>query len=530
MIMGIVALVSARIDLLLVVLFLLAMQANFFSPAKYGILPEIMTEAQISRANGLLELSTFIAIVIGTSFGTFLFERWKDQPLLMGTTLLGIAVIGSLASLHIALVPAAGSKDRFHWNPFYEVVAGTRSLLRRRSLLLSVLGNSWFWFVGALFQMALILSGREVLHVPESYVGFLVTALAVGIGLGSVLAGTMSGDHIELGLVPAGSLIMAVCSIALGLTHTYAYALVWLAGVGFGGGLFAVPLNAFMQERAEPEEKGRIIATNNFVNMVGVILASGVLWLLHDVVHWNTSTIMLALGVTMLVGTPYVVSVVPDRSLRFVLWCLLKIFFRVRIYGAERVPREGGALLVSNHVSYADGFLLGLLTPRMIRFLMWRPFFELPVAHTLFRAVHAIPIGIDSPKETIRSLRVARAALERGHLVGIFPEGGVTRDGEIAPFERGYLHISQKSEKPIIPIHIEGLWGHPLSFKNGGLFRSWQHLWRPVVTIRVGNPLPSSMSPVALREVIRDLTLAQAQAAIHRDHLTGDEVGGVQEI
>jgi acyl-[acyl-carrier-protein]-phospholipid O-acyltransferase/long-chain-fatty-acid--[acyl-carrier-protein] ligase len=305
---------------------------------------------------------------------------------------------------------------------------------------------------------------------------------------------------------------------------------VWLAGVGFGGGLFAVPLNAFMQERAEPEEKGRIIATNNFVNMVGVILASGVLWLLHDVGHWNTATIILALGITVLAGTPYVVSVVPDRSLRFVLWCLVKIFFRVRIYGAERVPREGGALLVSNHVSYADGFLLGLLTPRLIRFLMWRPFFELPVAHTLFRTVHAIPIGIDSPKETIRSLRVARAALEQGHLVGIFPEGGVTRDGEIGPFERGYLRISEKSGKPIIPIRIEGLWGHPLSFKDGGLFRSWQHLWRPVVTIRVGNALPSSTPPLALREAIRELTLSQAQAAIHRDHLTGDEVGGVQEI
>jgi acyl-[acyl-carrier-protein]-phospholipid O-acyltransferase/long-chain-fatty-acid--[acyl-carrier-protein] ligase len=232
----------------------------------------------------------------------------------------------------------------------------------------------------------------------------------------------------------------------------------------------------------------------------------------------------------MLAGTPYVVSLVPDRSLRFVLWCLLKIFFRVRIYGAERVPREGGALLVSNHVSYADGFLLGLLTPRMIRFLLWRPFFELPIAHALFRAVHAIPIGIDSPKETIRSLRVARAALEQGHLVGIFPEGGVTRDGEIGPFERGYLHISEKSGKPIIPIRIDGLWGHPLSYKNGGLFRSWQHLWRPVVTIRVGNLLPSSTSPIALRDVILELTLAQAQAAIHRDHLTGDEVGGVQEI
>jgi acyl-[acyl-carrier-protein]-phospholipid O-acyltransferase/long-chain-fatty-acid--[acyl-carrier-protein] ligase len=512
MIMGIVALTSARIDLLLVVLFLLAMQANFFSPAKYGILPEMMGEAQISRANGLLELSTFIAIVIGTSFGAMLFERWKDQPLLMGATLLGIAVVGSLASLHIAYVPPAGSTEPFHWNPFTEVIAGSRSLLKRKPLLLAILGISWFWFVGALFQLSLILFGKEILHVSEAHVGFLVTALAVGIGLGSVLAGTMSGDHIELGLVPAGSLLMALFSVALGVTHNYDWALCWLAGIGFGGGLFAVPLNAYLQEHAGSEEKGRIIATNNFINMVGVILASGVLWFLHDLLHWNPAIITLALGIAMFVGTPFMIQQVPDRSARFVLWCLLKVLFRVRIDGAERIPREGGALLVSNHISYADGFLIGLATPRMIRFLLWRPFFEMRQVTWIFRTLHAIPIGTDSPKETIRSLRLARAALEEGHLVGIFPEGGVTRDGEIAPFERGYLRIGG----PIIPIHMDGLWGHPLSCKNGGLFRSWKHVFRPLVTIRIGESLVDSTAPAELRQTIVDLGRSDSAALAWR--------------
>jgi acyl-[acyl-carrier-protein]-phospholipid O-acyltransferase/long-chain-fatty-acid--[acyl-carrier-protein] ligase len=512
MIMGIVALTSARIDLLLVVLFLLAMQANFFSPAKYGILPEMMGEAQISRANGLLELSTFIAIVIGTSFGAMLFERWKDQPLLMGATLLGIAVVGSLASLHIAYVPPAGSTEPFHWNPFTEVIAGSRSLLKRKPLLLAILGISWFWFVGALFQLSLILFGKEILHVSEAHVGFLVTALAVGIGLGSVLAGTMSGDHIELGLVPAGSLLMALFSVALGVTHDYDWALCWLAGIGFGGGLFAVPLNAYLQEHAGSEEKGRIIATNNFINMVGVILASGVLWFLHDLLHWNPAIITLALGIAMFVGTPFMIQQVPDRSARFVLWCLLKVLFRVRIDGAERIPREGGALLVSNHISYADGFLIGLATPRMIRFLLWRPFFEMRQVTWIFRTLHAIPIGTDSPKETIRSLRLARAALEEGHLVGIFPEGGVTRDGEIAPFERGYLRIGG----PIIPIHMDGLWGHPLSCKNGGLFRSWKHVFRPLVTIRIGESLVDSTAPAELRQTIVDLGRSDSAALAWR--------------
>jgi len=194
------------------------------------------------------------------------------------------------------------------------------------------------------------------------------------------------------------------------------------------------------------------------------------------------------------------------------LWCLLKVLFRVRIDGAERIPREGGALLVSNHISYADGFLIGLATPRMIRFLLWRPFFEMRQVTWIFRTLHAIPIGTDSPKETIRSLRLARAALEEGHLVGIFPEGGVTRDGEIAPFERGYLRIGG----PIIPIHMDGLWGHPLSCKNGGLFRSWKHVFRPLVTIRIGESLVDSTAPAELRQTIVDLGRSDSAALAWR--------------
>ena len=194
-------------------------------------------------------------------------------------------------------------------------------------------GISWFWFVGSLFQLALILAGRETLHVSEAQVGLLVTALAAGIGIGSIAAGAISGDHIELGLVPVGSVLMGAFSIALGLTTNYFFALAWLAGIGIAGGLFVVPLNAFLQERAEPREKGRLMATNNFANMLGVILASGVLWLVHDVLHRNAGAIMLGLGVVILAGTFYVVRVLPDATIRFALRVFAGLFFRIRITG-----------------------------------------------------------------------------------------------------------------------------------------------------------------------------------------------------
>jgi len=514
MLIGMIALVSARIDLLLAVLFLLALQANFFSPAKYAILPEMMGEDQLSRANGLLELTTFVAIVVGTSFGTFLFARWSDQPLLMGGTLLAIAVIASLLSLHIRKVPAAGSREPFRWNPFREVIAGARDLRAQPPLAMSVLGISWFWFVGGLFQLALILAGKEVLHVSETQVGFLVTALAAGIGVGSVTAGAISGDHIELGLVPLGSLLMGLFSIPLGLTHNYTFALILLAGVGFSAGLFAVPLNAYLQEHADPKLKGRILTTNNFANMLGVILASGVLWLLHDEFGWNAGIILSAVGSVMLLGTIYIVRLLPDITVRFILWCAMVTFFRVRVQGRENIPRTGGGLLVSNHISYADSVLVGQCTPRIPRFLMWRPIFNTPGLKFFFEVLHAIPINAESPKNTIRALREARAVIESGELVAIFPEGFITRSGETEPFQRGFERIIDGLGTPIIPMYVTGLWGHPLSTKGGGIFSSWEKLWRPIVDIKVGEPVYGPISPADLREIVLHLATSQTGSLV----------------
>jgi acyl-[acyl-carrier-protein]-phospholipid O-acyltransferase/long-chain-fatty-acid--[acyl-carrier-protein] ligase len=506
MLLAIAALMAGRIEYLLVVLFLLATQANFFSPAKYGILPEVMTEGQLSRANGLLELTTFVAIVIGTSFGTFLFQHWQHTPLRMGLVMLAIALAGSLASLGIFKVPAAGSRELFHWNPFYEIVEGARVLRARKPLALAVYGISWFWFVGALFQLALLLLGAEVLHVSETQVGLLVAALAAGIGLGSVAAGALSGDYIELGLVPVGAALMGIFSVALGLTHNYAYAMFCLVAIGAGGGFFAVPLNAYLQEQAAPTEKGRILATNNFANMVGVILASGFLWALHDKLHWNSGIIILALGIMMIAGSALLALRMPETMIRFILWGAIMTMFRARFEGRENIPRIGPALLVSNHISYADALLVGAaIRRRTIHFLMWEPIFDVPVANYFFRVLQAIPIDESSPKGIVRALRAAREQLERGALVGIFPEGSITHSGEVERFERGFEKILHGTGAPIIPIRIDGLYGHPLSCKGGAPFRSWKKLWRPVVTVRIGTPIHRLVTGEELRQTVLSL-------------------------
>ena len=519
MCLGMVALAAHSIPLLLVVLFFLAAQANFFSPAKYGILPEMLEEGQISRANGLLELSTFAAIVLGTSVGSFLFAHWKNQPYTLGAVLLGLAMVGSLTSLFIRKVPACGSTEAFSWNPFKEVLAGTKRLRADRSMGLTVTGISYFWFVGALFQMTIILLGTETLHLSDMHNGLLVTALAVGIGLGSMAAGWISGDRIELGLVPVGAALLGACAIMVGSSHSVIAIGAWLAAVGFSGGLFIVPLNAYLQERAGTNEKGRLLATNNFMNMIGVIAASGALALMHDVLHFHPATILIVLGAVTLVSTIYIAWLMPAALVRFFTWTSINIFFKVRIVGAENLPKTGGALLVSNHVTYADAALIGCATDREIRFLMWQALYEKPWLRPFCKLFNTIPLPTGAPKESLRALVSARQEIENGSLVAIFPEGELTRTGHVKPFERGVELLLRGAEPkpPVIPIYLEGLWGHALSKKCGRL-----KLRRPV-TISIGEPIyrevtaESLLSPGAWSSVARLPSKAKIAPRFRRD-------------
>jgi acyl-[acyl-carrier-protein]-phospholipid O-acyltransferase/long-chain-fatty-acid--[acyl-carrier-protein] ligase len=331
-------------------------------------------------------------------------------------------------------------------------------------------------------------------------------ALSAGIGIGSVVAGAISGDGIELGLVPAGSLMMSLCCMALGATTDFHATLAWLAGIGFAGGLFVVPLNAWLQEKAGAKEKGRILATNSFVNTLGIIVASATLWLLHDHAGWTPSSIFLALGAVMLAGTLAVCIIMPAVSVRFALFCVAKCLFRVRIEGADRVPMSGGALIVSNHVSWADAFLLGMTTPRIVRFLMWAPFYRWPGAHSVFALFHTIPVQAGSARTVASALAQARTELARGKLVGIFPEGHLTKTGEIAPFQRGFGRIVEGTGAPVFPMRIDGIFGHPLSAKGGNVCQSWEKLWRPEIRVRVGEPIYGAVSPEELRQVVTEMS------------------------
>lgn len=283
MTLALAALIAGRIEALFVTLFLMAVQSTFFSPAKYGILPEILPAPLLLNANGILEMSRYVAVILGTVAGGALLAHFSDRPILMGAVLIAVACVGAITSLRINPVPRSGSRKRFQVNPWVEVVAGIRRLTKDSHLGLAVAGITYFEFLGSFVLLDVLLIGKEQMALDDLRTSLLGAFAGIGVGIGALSAGRLSRNRVELGLVPIGaagvSAMLLVASYAIG---AYLQMVAAVVLIGFFGGLFFVPLNALLQHRAGVDEKGHLIATNNFLNMLGVLVSCLVLWLLRD--------------------------------------------------------------------------------------------------------------------------------------------------------------------------------------------------------------------------------------------------------
>ncbi len=512
MALGIVVFFSNSIPWMFVVLFLMAVHYTVFSPAKYSIVPELVSERDLSRANALLEMTTLVAIVLGTSIGPFLFTTWKTSEWKIGVVLTTVAVIGCLTSFRITRVPAAAAHEPFRLNPVAEIVEGTKHLLRDRPLWLTVMAISYFWFLALLFQMDLMLFGTETLKASDRLVGLLLTCLSLGIGAGSMLAGRLSGDKVEIGLVPLGSIFMGVFSLGLYAARgSYVASVVMLSMLGIAAGVFFVPLNAYLQQRSESGEKGRIIATNNIYNTLGMLLATAVFYVCQNALHISPPHIILAFGFVSLGITVYIVSKVDDFFIRFMLWLITHSLFRIRIVGGGNVPFRGPALLVSNHMSQVDGLLVGSCIQRFVRFMVFKPYFQVKGLGGFLRKNKAIPVG--GGRDAIAAIRAARKELAAGHVVCIFAEGAITRTGNSLPFKRGMEKIVQGLDVPIIPVHLDRVWGSIFSFERGRFYSKWPKRIPYPVTVSFGAPMPANSAAHEIRLAMQELG---AEATAHR--------------
>ncbi len=496
-----------QLPLLLSCVFLMGMHSAFFGPSKYGLLPELLPEHRLSWGNGLLELGTFMAIILGTVAAAFLSTHFRAQPAWSGVFLMLLAGLGLATSLGISRVPAAAPLKKFQPNFPAEVWRQVGATRRDRPLFLSLLGNTYFNFIGALLLLNLFFYGSFVLGLDEIGIGKLNVALALGIGLGSVAAGYLSGGKIEYGLVPLGATGLAVMSASLAVSGlTVNGALVCLALLGVAGGFFIVPVAALLQHRPDPDKKGEVLATANLLSFVGVFLASGAHYLLAQVWDFSPRQIFLTSGVLTLVAAIYVVVLLPDALLRFALWCVTHSFYRIRVLGRENIPDKGGALFVCNHVSWADALLLIASTDRSVRFLMFKDLYENRWLHPFYKILGVIPISAEQrPRELIQSLQAASDAIRAGEVVCIFAEGEITRIGQLLPFRRGMGRIMKNVEAPIIPVALDGLLGGPGSFKGGRfVWRLPARLPYPV-TVSFGKPLPPTATPFEVRQEVQEL-------------------------
>ncbi len=503
---GFFAFLSGRFEFMLGTLFLMSFHSTFFGPAKYGILPEMLRSEDLSRANGLIEMSTFLAIIFGTSAGTFLFAYWKHRLDRIGLVLLAIAVTGTVASFGISKVASPPPGKAFMVNPWGEITSGMRRLLKERFLLLTVGAITYFWFLGSLLQMDILILGKGVMGLSDLWVGILITFLAIGIGVGSVTAGFLSGDKIELGLVPLGSIGMGVFSILLAYSAaSYMRAAMALMMLGFSGGLFIIPLNALLQQRSGSDELGRIIATNNFINTAGILLASGVLWIFNDVLKIGADGIILMFGLLTIVATFFLVAALPDFFSRLILWMLTHTLYKIKAVGQENVPARGPAILVCNHMSFIDGLLIGACVQRFIRFMVYDFFCELRLIGWFLRLMKALPVADGNRREILGSLERARKELLAGHIVCIFAEGEISRTGNLLPFKKGFERIAEGLDVPVIPVHLDRVWGSVFSFKGGRFFWKFPRQFPYPVTVSFGRPMKPGASSLEVRQAVMEL-------------------------
>jgi acyl-[acyl-carrier-protein]-phospholipid O-acyltransferase/long-chain-fatty-acid--[acyl-carrier-protein] ligase len=507
MLVATAGLAKHSLPMCLAALALVASQAALFGPSKYGLLPELLPEKSLSWGNGVIELGTFLAIILGTVAGAAMAEGFHGREVYAGYALLGLAAVGWLSSLGIDKVPAAAPHKAFRANVLKDLFAQVRLMRKDRALFLAVLGNAYFWFLGSLLFSTIVVYGPDVLHVGQTKTGYLNATLAVGIGIGSMAAGWLSDNKIEYGLIPLGSIGMTCTGLVLGVfPHGLTGSAVLLGMLGFWAGFFAVPVNALIQHRPAASEKGGIIAAANLLSFAGIAISSGVYFVFTSYVHLDPRGVIVAASLITAASTVYVLMLLPEWFARLILFFVTRTLYRIQVVGRDHFPEKTGALLVCNHMSFVDAALLVAATDRPIRFIMYQGIYDHPVVKPFAAIMKAIPISSEQhPRDMIRSLHVATQALREGEIVCIFAEGQITRTGQLLPFRRGLERIMKDVEAPIIPVNLDGVWGSIFSFERGRFLWKLPRRMAHKITVSFGKPMPPASTAIEVRAAVQDL-------------------------
>jgi 1-acyl-sn-glycerol-3-phosphate acyltransferase len=526
---------TANVPKLLACVFLMGLHSTLFGPVKFAYLPQHLNERELTGGNGMVEMGTFVAILLGQVAGGLLVAVPGVGPGYVAAACLGVAVLGWLVARAVPASPATDPGLVINWNPFTETWRNLRLAHESVVVFRSLLGISWMWFFGAVFLSLFPAFARDVLHGNEQVASLLLVVFSVGIGTGALLCETLSKRHVEIGLVPLGAIGMTVFAVDLyfacnavpplaeGTRQSIATFVAepahWRVMADLGllalfAGIYSVPMYALIQLRSQPTHRARIIAANNILNalfmivsaaLVGGLLAAG----------FTIPQVFLITGLLNALVAGYIFLLVPEYLLRFVAFLLTRFIYRFRVEGEQHIPVQGAAVLVCNHVSFIDAVVLMAASPRPIRFIMDHRIFATPVLGWLFKLGKAIPIAPqrEDPKAYEQAFAEARRVLDEGDLLALFPEGGITRDGTLGEFKGGLMKILQTHPVPVVPMALRNLWGSFFSRVEGGsaMKRPFRRGFFNPVTLAAGPAVPAAqVSPAALREQVAGLLGAPA--------------------
>lgn len=513
--------------LLYVCTFLMGLHSTLFGPVKYAYLPQHLANHELVGGNGLVEMGTFVAILVGTIVGGEMAGAGAGSLPWIGGVCVGLALLGRLVSTWVPQTPAAQPDLRINWNPFTETWRNLRIARTDRAVFQSLLGISWLWFLGATFLASFFNFARDVLGASPDVVTLLLAMFSVGIGVGSLLCERLSGGKVEIGLVPFGSIGMTVFAVDLYFASRGGAAGATLQTVGqfvsqpahwriladlfllaMFGGFYSVPLYALIQSRSAPSHRARIIAANNILNALFMVV-SALMAMMLTKAGFTIDQLYLVTGILNALVAIYLYTLLPEFLIRFVMWLLLHTVYRIEVSGADQIPDEGPCVLVCNHVSFADAVVIGASIRRPVRFVMDQRIFRIPVLSWFFRIVGAIPIA--PAHEDAAGLERAYAqiakALDDGEVVCIFPEGKLTASGDLQVFRQGVQRIIERSPVPVVPMALRGLWGSFFSRHGGSaMTRPFKRGILNRLELVIGEPVaPAQATPESLRDKVLKL-------------------------
>ncbi|HKE42148.1 MAG TPA: MFS transporter [Casimicrobiaceae bacterium] len=524
MIIGAVGFYRRDLVMLFIALGLMGVHSTLFGPVKYAILPQHLRSDELIGGNGLVEMGTFVAILLGEIVGGLVIAIKPDGPIYAGASAIGVAIVGYLVSRGIPETPAVAPGLSINWNPFTETSRNLRFAYGNRVVWLSMLGISWFWFYGATYLTQFANFTKDVLGGDEHVATLLLAIFSIGIGAGSLLCERLSGHKVEIGLVPFGSIGLSLFAIDLyfasrGLSaHELSGAGAFIAEprhwrivadlvlLGMFGGFYIVPLYALIQERSDPAYRSRIIAANNILNAIFMVASAGIaLGLLKA--GLSIPQLFLVTGLMNAAVALYIYLLVPEFLMRFLAWLLIHTFYRVDKRNLELIPDEGACVIVCNHVSFVDAVVIAACVRRQIRFVMDHRIFAIPLLNFIFRTMRAIPIAPAKEDAAMkeRAFEEAARALEAGEIVCIFPEGRITDTGDLYPFRPGLQRILEKAPVPVVPMALQGLWGSFFSRSGGKVMRRLRGIFSRIALV-VGTPVaPDRATPEFLQQQVAGL-------------------------